>query len=164
MELTEFNALAADAAADVIRPALDIPRWIDGVVSQRPFASVAEAVDAGRAAAHPFTDDEVERALSHHPMIGEKARGNSTEADLSRGEQASLGSADDSVRDELQRANLQYQETFGHVFLIRAAGRSLPEILSEARRRMTNSPEEERGEVAEQLRQIALLRLEGMLS
>ncbi|HBH56481.1 MAG TPA: OHCU decarboxylase, partial [Kocuria sp.] len=65
---------------------------------------------------------------------------------------------------ELERANLDYQQRFGHVFLIRAAGRSLPEILAEARRRMTNTPEDERREVAEQLRQIAVLRLEGMLS
>ena len=57
-----------------------------------------------------------------------------------------------------------YQQRFGHVFLIRAAGRSLPEILSEARRRTTNTPEDERREVAEQLREIAVLRLEGMLS
>ena len=46
----------------------------------------------------------------------------------------------------------------------RAAGRSLPEILAEARRRMTSTPEDERREVAEQLRQIAVLRLEGALS
>ena len=50
------------------------------------------------------------------------------------------------------------------MFLIRAAGRSLPEILTEARRRMTSTPEDERREVAEQLRQIAVLRLEGALS
>ncbi|MCC5673670.1 2-oxo-4-hydroxy-4-carboxy-5-ureidoimidazoline decarboxylase [Kocuria rhizophila] len=164
MDLTDFNRLDAAAAAAAVRPALDVPRWIDDVVSHRPYATVAAALDTARTAAHPFTDEELDRALSHHPMIGRRAEGDSAEASLSRGEQSALGDADAVVRAELERANLDYQQRFGHVFLIRAAGRSLPEILAEARRRMTNTPEDERHEVAEQLRQIAVLRLEGMLS
>ncbi|RKQ33713.1 2-oxo-4-hydroxy-4-carboxy-5-ureidoimidazoline decarboxylase [Kocuria tytonis] len=164
MDLTEFNTLDPGTAVSVLRPALDVPRWIDDVVAHRPYASVPAALETARAAAHPFTDEEVQRALSHHPMIGQRAQGDSAEASLSRGEQAALGAGDDVVRAELARANLDYQEKFGHVFLIRAAGRSLPEILSEARRRTSNPPEDERREVAEQLREIAVLRLEGMLS
>ncbi|RLY91650.1 2-oxo-4-hydroxy-4-carboxy-5-ureidoimidazoline decarboxylase [Kocuria tytonicola] len=164
MNLSAFNALDPRAAADAVRPALDVPRWIEAVVATRPYASVAVALETARTAAHPFTDEELDRALSHHPMIGERAAGDSAEAALSRGEQASLGSADATVEAELAQANLDYQRRFGHVFLIRAAGRSLPEILSEARRRTANTPEDERREVAEQLREIAVLRLEGMLS
>lgn len=164
MELVDFNALDREAARAALRPALDVPRWSDALVAGRPYAAVADLLDAARTAAHPFTDSELDRALSHHPMIGRRAEGDSAEATLSRGEQAGLGDADDAVRADLERVNLEYQERFGHVFLIRAAGRSLPEILSEARRRLTNPPEDERREVAEQLRQIAVLRLEGMLA
>lgn len=164
MNLTDFNRLGRDDALATIRPALDVPRWIDAVVDARPFETVAEATDAARAAANPLTDDEIHRALAHHPKIGERARSESAEAKLSRGEQAGLGEASASTAERLDRGNRAYEDRFGHVFLIRAAGRSHDEILTELTRRLTNDPQTERSEVAEQLREIAVLRIEGMLS
>ena len=68
------------------------------------------------------------------------------------------------MQDELREANAAYEARFDRVFLIRAAGRSAEEILAECRRRTGSDPETERAEVADQLGQIALLRLEGALS
>lgn len=164
MTLNEFNELDREQAVAAVRPALDIQRWIDQIVDGRPYESVAQVLDAARSAANPFADQEVEQALSHHPKIGERAAGESKEANLSRNEQAGLGESPDSVKEDLARGNREYEDRFGHVFLIRAAGRSLPEILSELQRRLQNSPQAERAEVAEQLREIAVLRIEGMLS
>ena len=164
MMLNEFNELDREQAVAAVRPALDVQRWIDQIVDARPYGSVAQVLDAARASANPFTDQEVDQALSHHPKIGERAAGESREASLSRSEQAGLGESSDSVKDDLARGNREYEDRFGHVFLIRAAGRSLPEILSELQRRLQNSPQAERAEVAEQLREIAVLRIEGMLS
>src|SRR5699024_11243933 len=56
------------------------------------------------------------------------------------------------------------EERFGFVFLIRAAGRSAEEILQSLEERMNNTPEQERLIAADQLRQIAALRLKGMIS
>ena len=53
-----------------------------------------------------------------------------------------------------------YEERFGHVFLIRAAGRSAEEILQSLQERLGNDPGTERRIAAEQLREIAVLRLE----
>ena len=55
--------------------------------------------------------------------------------------------------------NRAYEERFGRIFLIRAAGRSRPEILAELHRRLALTDDAEAAEVADQLRQIALLRL-----
>jgi 2-oxo-4-hydroxy-4-carboxy-5-ureidoimidazoline decarboxylase len=65
--------------------------------------------------------------------------------------------------ERLVAGNVAYEERFGHVFLIRAAGRSGPEILAELERRLGNDDDAERAETVDNLRQIALLRLEGML-
>lgn len=164
MTLTEFNDLDRHAAVETVRPALDIQRWVDDVVDGRPYETTDDALATARNAAHPFTDAELDQALSHHPKIGERAAGKSKEADLSRNEQAGLGESTEDIKTELARGNTEYEERFGQVFLIRAAGRSVPEILSELQRRLQNTPEDERTEVAEQLRQIALLRIEGILS
>src|SRR4029453_5484204 len=52
------------------------------------------------------------------------------------------------------------EERFGHVFLIRASGRTAPELLAALRQRLANDPDTEWGVVAEELREITRLRLE----
>lgn len=113
-----------------------------------------------REAANPFTGAELEAALAHHPRIGQQATGSSTEAALSRSEQADLDVGDDVSR-RLREGNRAYEERFGRVFLIRAAGRSAEEIVAKLEARLSHDPETEDVVVADQLRQIALLRLAG---
>ena len=62
----------------------------------------------------------------------------------------------------LAAGNAAYEERFGRVFLIRAAGRDAEEILAELDRRLGNDDEAERAETVDNLRQIALLRLEAL--
>lgn len=163
--LSDFNAADEATAAATVRPCLDLDRWVDALVAGRPYPDVAAALSRGREllAAEPLTAEELDAALAHHPRIGDRALGEGREATLSRGEQAGLGLTDD-VQDELREANAAYEARFDRVFLIRAAGRSAEEILAECRRRTASDPETERAEVADQLGQIALLRLEGALS
>jgi 2-oxo-4-hydroxy-4-carboxy-5-ureidoimidazoline decarboxylase len=161
--LAAFNALSADQAATLLRPCLGVDRWVTTVVAGRPYDSVDHLVAAARTAAHPFTGAELEDALSHHPRIGERAAGASAEADLSRSEQAGL-SIDGDVQAQLAEGNRAYEDRFGRVFLIRAAGRTSEEILAELRTRLDNDVETEDEVVADQLRQIAVVRLTGVVS
>lgn len=163
MHLDQFNAASRTEAADALRPCLDIQRWIDGLADARPYADLAALLAAGRAAADPFTRAEIEAALAHHPRIGERARGDSTEARLSQSEQAGLGAADAAVAEALADGNRAYEEKFGQVFLIRAAGRSREEILAALTGRIAHTPEEEQTVIGQQLREIAVLRLEGLM-
>lgn len=161
--LAAFNAEDADQAARRLRPCLDVERWVTALVRARPYADLSALRRAARDAAGPFTDDELEQALSHHPRIGDQAAGAGAEATFSRGEQGGL-SLDDQLRARLREENLRYEERFDRVFLIRAAGRSTEEILAELERRLGNSDAAERDETAQQLREIAVLRLEEVLT
>lgn len=163
MHLDQFNAASRTEAADALRPCLDIQRWIDALADARPYSSLEALLEAGRAAADPFTPAEIDAALAHHPRIGERARGNSTEARLSQSEQAGLGEADATVAEALAEGNRGYEEKFGQVFLIRAAGRSREEILAALNTRLGHTPGEEQAIIGEQLREIAVLRLEGLM-
>lgn len=158
MELAEFNSLEDARAAQVLRPCIDIDRWISQLVAARPFASIDQLIETAERSAKPFTEAELESALAHHPRIGERAAGDSTEAQLSRGEQSALELSDE-INTRLAEANRAYEERFSRVFLIRAAGRSSEEILAECERRLGNDDATELAEVAQQLRAIAVLRL-----
>ncbi len=115
--------IGAEAIA-VLRPCLDIPRWRDELVDARPYGSVDELVAWAEAAAAPFTAEEVDGALAQHPRIGERPAGGGAEAAMSRAEQAGVDPADAEVAAALADGNRAYEERFGRVFLIRAAGRS----------------------------------------
>lgn len=83
---------------------------------------------------------------------------------MSRSEQAGVDPEDAAAAEALAAGNRAYEEKFGRVFLIRAAGRTAPEILAALNERLANSPAQEDVIVAQQLREIALLRLEGVIS
>ncbi|MGY2746876.1 2-oxo-4-hydroxy-4-carboxy-5-ureidoimidazoline decarboxylase [Pseudarthrobacter sp. O4] len=163
MQIEQFNAAKRPEAVALLRPCLDIQRWIDSLANARPYSDVGSLLDAGRRAAAPFTSAELESALAHHPRIGERAAGNSTEARLSQSEQAGLGAPDVAVDKALADGNRAYEAKFGQVFLIRAAGRSREEILAALNSRLDHTPEQEELIIGEQLREIAVLRLEGLL-
>ncbi|HET9649728.1 MAG TPA: 2-oxo-4-hydroxy-4-carboxy-5-ureidoimidazoline decarboxylase [Microlunatus sp.] len=160
--LTDFNAADRAGAVAAVRPCLDIDRWVDAVVDGRPYGSVDDALSVASTAADAFTDDELAQALRHHPRIGEPADGADAEASLSRSEQAGV-STDAELRRRLAEGNRAYEQRFGQVFLIRAAGRSAAQILDALEERLAHDPATEKSIMVEQLREIALLRLEGML-
>jgi len=163
MQLDEFNSAERGDAITVLRTCADVTRWCEHLVDHRPYGSVDDLVaEAGRAA-DPFTADEIEAALAHHPRIGERAGGDTREAEMSRSEQRGVDPADAELQRALREGNREYEARFGRVFLIRAAGRSAPEILSSLRQRLENEPEVEDRIVAGQLREIALLRVKGIM-
>jgi 2-oxo-4-hydroxy-4-carboxy-5-ureidoimidazoline decarboxylase len=107
-----------------------------------------------------LTDDEWLEAMRAHPRIGE--RGGDAPAS-SRREQARAMAASRETLAALAAENRQYEERFGHVFLIYASGRDADEILSELRRRMRNEPAAELEEAKRELRRIVELRLGRLL-
>ena len=163
MHLEQFNEVRRPDAVALLGPCLGIPRWVDELVDARPYADLEALLEAGRRAAAPFTPVEVATALAHHPRIGQRPAGTGAEARLARAEQAGLGKADAAAAEALAAGNRAYEEKFGQVFLIRAAGRSREEILASLTARLAHTPEQEQSIIGEQLREIAVLRLEGLL-
>ncbi len=138
---------------------LHVPRWVDEVVAQAPFASTDALLAIAAEAATPLSATEVDEALADHPRIGQPAAGTGASAAFSRAEQAASASEDAELAARLTAGNAAYEAKFGRVFLIRAAGRSRPEILAELERRLRLGPEEEVEVVGAELRAIALLRI-----
>ena len=164
MKLAEFNTADPAAAADTLRPCIDVSRWVDAVAAARPFSTKEDLLAFAAEAANPFTPAEVEAAMAHHPRIGERPTAATAEASMSRSEQSGVDPADAAAAEALAKGNRDYEEKFGRVFLIRAAGRTAPEILRVLNERLANTPAEEDTIVAQQLREIAVLRLEGLIT
>jgi len=149
----------AGTLREALVAALGVARWVDAVAARAPFADLPELLAVARAEATPLSAAEIDEALAHHPRIGERASGEGRAQSFSRAEQASADADDAEVNAAIAAGNRAYEDRFGRVFLIRAAGRTRAEILAELTRRLDLAPEEELDVVAEQLRQIMELRL-----
>lgn len=154
-----FDALPDREVRALLRGCLDVPRWVDEVAAGRPYGDRGSLLAAADLAARSLSPEEVDQALAGHPRIGERP-GTGHNAEASTREQSGVDPTAGDTAARLAAGNAAYEERFGHVFLVRAAGRTGEEILGELDRRLTNDPDAERVEVADNLRQIALLRLE----
>ncbi len=159
MDVRTFNELSPAEATAVVAVWAAIPSWVERVVAGRPYADLAALETSAGGAAATWTRADLDAALAHHPRIGERPTGVGAEAAASRREQAAMTDAATDVAAQIAAGNSAYEERFGRVFLIRAAGRSPEEILAELHRRLGTDDETEAAEAIEQLRQIALLRL-----
>lgn len=144
------------ALREGLTASLAVPRWVEDVASHAPFESLEQLVLVAYTEATPLAPDEIAQAIAHHPRIGEKPTGEGTSQAFSRAEQGSS----EELADEIAAGNRAYEERFGRVFIIRAAGRTRAEILAELNRRLQLDDETELVIVGEQLRDIALLRLQ----
>lgn len=136
-------------------------QWADEVADARPFADRAALLDVADRVWLDCGPADWLAALDGHPRIGE--RGGSSAA-LSRGEQAGMDDADALTRAAIAQGNLEYEERFGHVFLIAAAGRSPQDILGNLESRMDNPPDVEVEVAAQEHRRITALRLEKLVA
>lgn len=161
MEIDEFNGLDAADARAVVYTWAAVPRWAEGVIARRPYASAEELAEIAQWLTRSWTATELAAGLAHHPRIGERPTGTGAAAEASRSEQSSMTSATDDTAARIAAGNIAYESRFGRVFLIRAAGRTPDEILAQLERRLQNDDATERREATEQLAEIAVLRLRG---
>lgn len=153
--LAWLNELPADEAAAALRGCCEAPGWARQVAAGRPYRDLADLLAAADRAWAERGPGELAAAMAAHPRIGDRGPG---VAGQSRQEQAGVG-ADPGTLAELREANGAYERRFGHVFLICAAGRGAPGILSELRRRMANDPDTELAVAASEIGKITALRL-----
>ncbi|ENX33727.1 2-oxo-4-hydroxy-4-carboxy-5-ureidoimidazoline decarboxylase [Acinetobacter gyllenbergii] len=161
MQLETFNQLDSDAAKRVLQGCVHIPNWISELLQQRPYSSKEQLYQTALAQAQTWQWPEISAALAQHPRIGEKKAAavlSEKEQQFSQQEQGQI-QTDAVLQLALYQGNLDYEHKFGHIYLIRAAGRSGQQILSELQRRLKNTAEQEQAEVKQQLGEIALLRL-----
>lgn len=142
-----------------LEAALAIPRFVDDVAGRAPYRDFDDLASAAAEAGSALTPAEIDEAMAGHPRIGEEPAGRGAAQQFSRAEQAAPDADDAVLAAALADANRAYERRFDRVFLIRAAGRSRAEILAELDRRLGLDDDTELAIVADQLLQIALLRL-----
>lgn len=158
-----LNGLDEDDCAMELRACCAAGSWVRGMVAARPFSSPDDVWETSDGLVSALDDEGLGEALAAHARIGERRSGESREDSWSRAEQAGALGAVADLRELLEQGNRAYEERFGHVFLIRAAGRSAQEMYDAQRSRLGNDEVTERSVVLHELAEIVRLRLEGLV-
>jgi 2-oxo-4-hydroxy-4-carboxy-5-ureidoimidazoline decarboxylase len=150
----------ADAAREVL-PCCGSRAWARKIAARRPFEDVTQLLEASDHIWASLSDEDWKEAFDSHPRIGQQHAVAATPESLawSSEEQRAAIFGEDDIKLALAKANRQYEERFGRIFIVCASGKSAEEIFSILNARMNNSLTVEWRETGEQQRQITQLRL-----
>lgn len=150
--------MSAGDAARTLAACCGSSRWVNAMLADRPFDSSEDLYASADSAWSQCGPDDWHEAFSHHPRIGDRVSGKEAQ------EQAGAQAASFSVKEQLTDANRRYEEKFGHIYIVCAAGKTAEEMLAIARTRLRNNPEAELRIAAEEQRKIMQLRLRKLIS
>ena len=165
--IAKLNHLGGDEAHAALLACCGSRRWAAEVAALRPFWDVGQLLNiAGRVWRELGREDWLE-AFRAHPKIGESEPAAETGAEARRwaeGEQSGARDAPAETLSELARANREYEERFGFIFIVCATGRTAEEMLGLLRARAGNDPETELRVAAGEQWRITELRLKKFLN
>ena len=156
LRMAYADSLFPDEAQRFFHTACGARRWVDAMVSSRPYGTVDGLFDAADRAFDHLSDADWLEAFAAHPRIGE--RGDAVAAK----EQAGAGSASREVIRRLAEVNRDYEERFGFIYIVFASGKTAEEMLAIAEKRLGNGREEEVANAAAEQRKITMRRLRRM--
>ncbi len=154
-----------EAQAELLR-CCGSTRWARQVAEARPFANFEELLAAANRVWWSLDPADWLEAFRAHPRIGERKPAAGELAGTERWsaqEQSGMQRSPEEVRAALARGNREYEERFGHIFLVCATGKSGEEMLVLLQTRLGNDPESELRIAAEEQRKITHLRLRKLL-
>jgi OHCU decarboxylase len=165
--IEKLNRLGAEEARAALLACCGSTRWAEGVAALRPFWDVGQLLNiAGRVWRELGREDWLE-AFRAHPKIGESKAEKETGAAArawAEGEQSGARAATAETLDALARANREYEERFGFIFIVCATGKTAGEMLGLLRARISNDPETELRVAAGEQWRITELRLRKFLN
>jgi len=143
------------------------PVWARQMALMRPFITEAEMLEAADRIWWSLNADDWLEAFRAHPRIGErKAERAQTgrEAAWSAQEQAGATAAASATIAALAEGNRAYEERFGYIYIVSAAGKTGEEMLANLRERMGHDPGRELSVAAGEQARIMRHRLEKLLA
>lgn len=157
-----IDAASEPEARELLRTCCGASRWIDRMLTRRPFGGHEAAIRAAREEWFALSPDDWIEAFNHHPRIGDRDGLRTRFAaarELSEREQSGVSGASEEVLAGLIEGNREYESRFGYLFIVCATGKSAQEMLTILRKRLRNDPDVEIGVAAEEHAKICDLRL-----
>lgn len=165
--MDELDAMSQENFRDTLAGIFEHSPWVpERAWSRRPFVDVASL---HRALCDVVANaDRVEQLalICAHPQLAGKAaiRGELTSASSAEQSGAGLDQCSGEEFARITSLNAAYMEKFGFPFILAVRGHTRSSIIDALEKRVNNNADAEFAEALHQIEEIALFRLEGLLS
>jgi len=167
MTLPQLNALDKTELEEELTKCCGSRNWVHAMSQGFPFESEREMLGTAEEIWLRCGESDWLQAFRHHPKIGDleslKAKYAAT-AGWAAGEQAGVNQTSDETLRRLATGNDAYEEKFGFIFIVCAAGKSAEEMLQLLEARIGNTREQELRNAAAEQNKITKLRLQKLLA
>lgn len=161
MNLLAFNTLPEEIARKELFACCGSEKWATAMMLRFPFASEKQLVDLSDKI---WYDECVEadwrESFTHHPKIGDVK---SLTEKFAGKEQAKVAVATSETIEALAKANSEYENKFGFIFIVCATGKTATEMLALLNVRLQNTAEEEMHIAMGEQQKISIIRFKKML-
>ncbi len=163
MTIAEFDHLAEEKKKELLFQCCGSKEWVNKMHTVFPVEDLVELLEAAEEKWYECNEDDWREAFEQHPKIGDinslKEKFTNT-AEWAASEQSGINISDENTLQEFTKANSDYEEKFGFIFIVCATGMSAEEMLTILKKRVNNSLEEEIKIAAIEQLKITKLRLE----
>jgi hydroxyisourate hydrolase len=161
MNLLAFNTLPEETAKRELFACCGSEKWVDSMMKHFPFASEKQLVDlSAKIWYDECTEADWRESFTHHPKIGDVK---SLTEKFAGKEQAGVAVATQETIQHLAKANSDYENKNGFIFIVCATGKSATEMLLLLNDRLQNTAEEELYIAMGEQQKISIIRFKKML-
>jgi OHCU decarboxylase len=168
MDFEALTALPPDEAQQEFLKCCGSVKWAKAMVQLRQYATtIGGLVLLGNEMWWSLEPSDWLEAFHSHPKIGEKkaaAEVHTQSKHWSGQEQSGVQTAAQETLDALAQLNREYEDKFGFIFIVCAAGKSAGEMLALLRERLRNEREVELRIAAAEQAKITELRLKKLVN
>lgn len=161
MNLLAFNTLPEETAKRELFACCGSTKFADSMMKHFPFASEKQLVDLSTQIWYDECGEaDWRESFTHHPKIGDVK---SLTEKFAGKEQAGVAVATQETIQQLAKANTDYENKFGFIFIVCATGKSADEMLALLKDRLQNTAEEELHVAMGEQQKISIIRFKKML-
>ena len=159
----EINKLNKSDFLTIFGNVFEKTEWIaKKVFNLKPFNSLDDLLSKMTQEYENCEKNDILKILNAHPDLAvEKKLTKDSEKEQS---DASLNSCTFEEFEEFKELNLKYKKKFNFPFIIAVSGKSRTEILEKFRNRINNSIDDEFNEAKNQVKKIAIIRLNNIIN
>lgn len=146
MTIAEFDHLDHKKKKELLFNCCGSHTWVKEMIEILPVNDLIDLFEYAEEKWFECNSADWLEAFEHHPKIGDLSEIQQKFSKIysyTSKEQAGIENTSEEVLNELIKANEEYEETFGYIFIVFATGKSAEEMLAILKERLLNDPREE---------------------
>ena len=167
MTIAEFDHLDNQKKKALLFNCCGSAAWVKSMIEILPVEDLVDLLEYAEEKWYDCNAADWLEAFEHHPKIGDMYSIQKMFPEITNyasNERAGLKNSSPQILGQLTRANEEYEENFGYIFIVSDTEKSAEEMLTILQQRLYNSPHDELMIAAAEQEKIIKLRLQKLFA